>query len=313
MATARHRLGLTAVLLAVVALAATACGEAAASAGRTRPAAAPRDAAPGSVSPEALRAVQAAAAGVLTKTAAISVTLSGASVIGSGRSSVTAVGTFDFRSLRGTLTLVPSGGTIHEPVVFTPTAVYVRPIGAGRLPRGKTWTVADFSDPEALDANFPKLIAQTESLDPALTLSELVWGGAAAAPSGGDTVRGQATERYDVTIDLNRTVAAVSGPAAVPFGRAIASEIVALGGSVTGGAAAPATTTARVWVTGDGQVARVDLSPPGAGLGAMSLTLSGFGTSVRADPPPRSQTVDVLTLGPAGERENRNGGDSDGG
>jgi hypothetical protein len=45
----------------------------------------------------------------------------------------------------------------------------------------------------------------------------------------------------------------------------------------------------------------------------MTTTLDGFGAAVHADPPPRAQVVDVLQLGPTGERENQNGGDSDGG
>jgi hypothetical protein len=308
MATAERALVRAAALLAVVALAATACGAAAgASAGRPHPAPAARPA-----SPEALRAVQVAAAGALATTAAVSIELAGATVLGGGRSPVDAAGTFDLRSLRGALTLVSASGKVREPVVFAPTAVYVRPPAGAGLPRGKSWLVADFSDPEALDASFPKLVAQVESLDPALTLSELAWGAAAAAPAGSETVRGRSADRYDVTVDLNRAVASVSGPGEVPFGRAIASEIVARGGSVTAGAAPPATLAARVWVAG-GQLARVDLSPPGAGLGAMSLALTGFGVPVPADPPPRAQVVDVLALAPSGERENQNGGDSDGG
>ena len=42
-------------------------------------------------------------------------------------------------------------------------------------------------------------------------------------------------------------------------------------------------------------------------------SLSGFGVAVRADPPPAGQVVDILQLTPSGERENKNGGDSDGG
>jgi hypothetical protein len=306
-ATAERRLLIAAALLAAAALTAAACGAAPAG-GRPRPQPA---AAAGPASPEALGAVRDAAAGALATTAAVSIELSGATVFG-GRSHADATGSFDFRSLRGALTLVPVGGRAREPVVFTPTAVYVRPPSGAALPRGKSWMVADFSDPEALDASFPALVAQVESLDPALTLSELEWGAASAAPAGAGTVHGRSADRYDVTVDLNRAVAAVSGPAEVPFGRAIASEIVALGGSVTAGAAPPATLAARVWVAG-GQLARVDLSPPGAGLGTASLTLSGFGAPVRADPPPQAQVVDVLALAPSGERENRNGGDSDGG
>jgi len=281
-----------------------ACGGAAASTTRPVPAGPP--------TAEALRAVEGAAAGALSRTAAVSVALEGGSLFGPGSRTV-GTGAFDFSRLRGALSFVPAGTGAGEPVIFTPTAVYVRPpAAAGLLPKGKTWTVADFNDPEALSSSFPKLIAQAETVNPALALSELLWGGAAAAPAGREAVRGQDAARYEVTVDLNRAVAAISGPAQVPFGRAIASEIVALGGAVDG-SARPATMRVRAWVAGTGQLVRLALSPPGAGVGAMTTTLGGFGAAVHADPPPAAQVVDVLQLGPTGERENQNGGDSDGG
>jgi hypothetical protein len=44
----------------------------------------------------------------------------------------------------------------------------------------------------------------------------------------------------------------------------------------------------------------------------MTLDLTGFGAAVKAATPPADQVADVAALTPAAERENKNGGDSDG-
>jgi hypothetical protein len=219
--------------------------------------------------------------------------VTGATAFGAGATTVTGGGPFDFGTLRGRFTL--NAGSVTEPMVFTPTALYVQPPAtAGVLPPGRTWTVADFTDPEALTSNFPQLIAQAESLNPALAISELLWGGATAAALGGGS--------YDVTVDLRRALAGSSGPAQVPFGRAIATE-----------AAAAATMTMRARISGAGQLTALAATPPGIGVGLLTMTLTDFGARVSADPPPASLVVDILAISPGGERENRNGGDSDGG
>jgi hypothetical protein len=302
-ATATSSARLAVALGAVAAL--IACGG-----GGGVPAAGPRPAAPGPPSAEALAAVQGAAAGALSRTATISMTLSGGALFGVSASRVDGAGTYDFSALRGALSFTPAGSRTSEPVIFTPTAVYVRPpAGAGSLlPAGKSWTVADFTDPEALTSNFPKLIPQAESVNPALTVGQLLWGGTAAAPAGHEAVDGQDAARYAVTVDLNRAADAVSGPARIPFARALATEVVALGGPDK-----PATLTVSVWVSAAGRLARVMAAPPGTGVGTVTTSLRGVGVSVHADPPPAAQVVDVLQLGPTGERENKNGGDSDGG
>lgn len=260
----------------------------------------------GPPSAAALAAVQGAAAGALSRTAAVSMTLAGGGLFGNTASRVDGTGAYDFAAQRGALSFTPSGSRTGEPVVFTPTAVYVRPPpGASPLPAGKTWTVADFTDPEALTSNFPRLIPQAESVNPAVTLGQLLWGGAAAAPAGHETIGGQNAVRYAVTVDLDHAVDAVTGPGRIPFARALATEAAAAG--------TPAVVTVTVWVAAGGRLARVRTTPPGTGVGTVTTSLSGFGRAVRADPPPSAQVVDILQLGPAGERENQNGGDSDGG
>jgi hypothetical protein len=78
-------------------------------------------------------------------------------------------------------------------------------------------------------------------------------------------------------------------------------------------AVAAPTVTVSVWVLASGRLARVMVAPPGIGVGTVTTTLSGFGEAVRTAPPPPAQVVDILQLGPNGERENQSGGDSDGG
>src|SRR5215831_4039406 len=214
----------------------------------------------GPPSAAALAAVQGAVAGALSRTATVSMTLSsGGALFGASASRVDGTGTFDFAALRGALSFRPSGSRTSEPVVFTPTAVYVRPPpGGGLLPAGKSWTVADFSDPEALTSNFPRLIAQAEIVNPALTIGELLWGGSAAAPAGHETIGGQGR---------------------IPFSRALATEVVALGGSVDA-SAKHATTTVSAWVSANGRLARVAGTPPAAGVGTVTTNLSGFGVAV---------------------------------
>jgi hypothetical protein len=281
---------------------AAACG------GGGAPVAGQRPATVGSPTAEALAAVQGAAAGALSRTAKVALTLTGGSLFGATAARVDGTGAYDFSALRGALSFTPAGSRTSEPVVFTPSAVYVRPPpGGSPLPAGKSWTVADFSDPEALTSNFPKLIPQAESINPALTLGQLLWGGTAAAPAGRDTIGGEDAARYAVTVDLSRAADAVTGPARIPFARALATEAVALPSG------RPATVTLSVWVSASGRLARVTAAPPGIGVGTVTTTLSGFGVTVRSDPPPAAQVIDVLQLGPNGERENQNGGDSDGG
>jgi hypothetical protein len=304
-ATAIASRHLGAALLAA-ALGAAACGQAAEPAPGQRQATAAPSAA-------ALATVLGATAGALSRVARVSLTLSGGALFGAPGSRVSGTGAFDFGALDGALTFATPGSGTSEPVVFTATAVYVRPAaGGGLLPAGKTWTVADFKAPESLTSSFPQLIAQTEAVNPAFTLSELLWGAVAAAAAGHDRAGGQDADRYTVTLDLDRALTGVTGPAGVPFSRALATELVALGGTV-GETGRSTTLRATVWVASTGRLARVAVAPPGVNVGTVTMDLTAFAGPVHADPPPAAQVVDVLELGPNGERENANGGDADGG
>jgi hypothetical protein len=285
------------VVLAATALLLCACGG-----GTARPPAATPSPTAGPASPQALAAVRLAVAGTLSTAAGVSVALTGSTVFDRRSSGATATGSFDFNAMRGSMLLSPSGSKVAEPVVFTPTAVYIRPPSATELlPSGRSWIVDSFADTPALTASFPQFVAQVESVNPGLVVSELAWGITAAADAGQDTVGGRPAARYVATVDLGRAGTAATGPARDPYVQSIVTE-----------AAVSPTMLVRVWVA-DGRLARIELRPPGTGLGATGITLSGFGRTVRADPPPPNQVVELAALTPTGERENRNGGDSDGG
>jgi hypothetical protein len=303
------RLRLPADLLALAALALVACGSAGGTA-TTRSATARS----GPSSAHDLQALKGAAAAGVSGTATFTVTLDGATVFGRSPS-VHGGGSFDFGARRGTVSLSPAGTALKEALVFAPQAVYIQPpAGSESLPRGKSWIMAGLSDTRALNTNLPGFVTEVESLNPALTLNEVLWGATSAALSGTDTVRGQKASRYDVKVDLAQALAAASGSAQAPLALALRAEIRSLGGSAGPPSASSAATQigVRAWVGDSGRLLRVQLTPPGAGVGSMTLDLTAFGTAVQVGVPPADQVTDVAALTPAAERENNNGGDSDG-
>ncbi|HEY4027854.1 MAG TPA: hypothetical protein VGO86_15610 [Candidatus Dormibacteraeota bacterium] len=200
--------------------------------------------------------------------------------------------------MRGAISLTPNGSRVTEPVVFTPSAVYIRPPSGGELlPKGKSWIVDSFADTPAVTANFPQFVAQVESINPGLIASELAWGATAAAAGAS-----QGATAYDVTVDLHQALANAAGEARTPFAEVIVTEATV----------APAIHI-RAWVAGSGRLSRMELRPPSTGLGTVTVALGGPAGAVHADPPPAVQTVELAALAPSGERENKNGGDSDGG
>jgi hypothetical protein len=292
--------GRVVAILALVTLGTVACAQAAGS----TPSGGEHTQALTHSSPQALAAVRAAVAGASSGTALVRLALTGATAFG-GATDVDAAGAFDFPALRGTLSLAPAGGS-RESVVFSPTAVYIRPAASGGLlPPGRPWMAANFADSAALARNFPKLIPQVEGINPGLALFEVSSGIAGAEAGGRDLLGGQGAARYDLDIDLRSALASATGPARVAFALALKSQVDAL----------PAPTPAepaRAWVSDAGQLAGLQLPAPGAGVGVVTITFGGAGTALHADPPPAAQVVDVTSITPFGERENQNGGDSDG-
>ncbi|MBO0686717.1 MAG: hypothetical protein J2P45_26520 [Candidatus Dormibacteraeota bacterium] len=292
-------------LLILAAVAFTACAQA----GRQGGGGLAAPSSPGPSSP-ALAEVRSAAAGAWTGADAVRMTLSGASVFG-GPTRADVLGQFDFRTLRGAMTVRPAGRPPNG-VVFAANSFYLQVRSpAGLLPPGRSWIRADLSNPAAINRNYPQLIAQAEGVNPGMALAEVSWGATAAVAAGRDRLGGQSAVRYELTIDLQRALRRAGGPARLAFGLALENQITARAGPKRVSREA-ALTRARAWVTDAGQLVGLQLRPSGAGVGVVSLTLGASGTSVQSGPPPAHLVADISTLSPFGERENQNGGDSDG-
>lgn len=297
----------TVVALVVALVALAGCGS-------PTQAAAPTGALPTASPPpsaEALAAVDRAVTATLGLTAQFDLAFSDPPTGSRSATPRTASGAVDFRSPASTiqLDLPPSAGG-SERMVFLPDTVFVKPPATSPpLQAGRPWIFANFADIAKYRVNFPPYIVQTESVNPAFVLYELAWGATTAAPLGRTALAGQTDQAYLVTVDLTRAAAHTSGPAADVFGRAVASELGAYGGAT---ASAPPTMRVEVWVDPAGRLVGARHSPPGAGIGTLTLRVDHFGVAVHADKPPRSKVVDIAAMIPGGEQEALNGGDSDG-
>jgi hypothetical protein len=262
-------------------------------------------------SPQALAAVRAAAGSASQGAATFSMALTRATVFGAHPSSATASGTFDYSTQQGTVAIAAAGSASPQLVVFTPQAVYLNPASAqGSQLGGRPWKAVRFSDSSTLTKNLPDFVSQVESLNPALTLGELVWGSTAASLSGPDAVDGQPATRYEVMVQPAQAL--VNAPGGEPgLAQALESQVSALARSAPAGPAF-ATFPARAWLSESGRLLRAELSPPGAGTGTMVLTIGAPIAALSFQPPAADQVVDLSSLIPSGERENQNGGDSDG-
>ncbi|MDQ6771403.1 MAG: hypothetical protein M3024_00190, partial [Candidatus Dormibacteraeota bacterium] len=242
-------------------------------------------------------------------TAQLRLTLTGATLFGSPPQTVPGSGSFSFGAGLGTLSLAPAGKAGRQPLVFVPGAVYLRPsLPASLLPPGKAWLRLDLTDPAQLARSFPQMLLQVESVNPALALDEIAWGTIAADSGGHDQIGGRTVPRYDLRLNLRQALNRADGAEAIPFRAAIAAEIAALGRP-----GREPTTRVRAWVADDGTVVGVQLLPPGAGAGVVTFTFGAFGAAVGMAVPPAAEVAALRAVAPFGERENQNGGDSDGG
>ena len=253
----------------------------------------------GPPTPAALASVNAAAKLTLTQSAAIGLRLDASQALGSAGQAVTGDGQFDLAASRGRVELRQVTGP--ERIIFLPESVFVSQTGANLLPRGKAWISAGLTE-QSLATNFPQFVTQVESLNPALLLWEIQEGSVSVAPL--PPVDGGAA--YLVVVDLAKAQAAISGPSALAFARAVSYQIIEQSGESS------PTLTVEVVEDHQGRITALRSSPPGAGIGTVTLGLSGWGVAVSVGQPPRAQVADISSLAPGGERENAGGGDSDG-
>lgn len=261
-------------------------------------------------SPQALAAVAGAVTQTLGLTSAFDMKFKQASANAAAAAPRDGSGSFDFRSPSGTIRLQLPGPGNSEHMVFLPGTVFIDPPPSSPpLQPGRPWIFANFADIAKYNVNFPPYIVQTENINPAFTLDELAWGAAKSAPAGQVTFDGAPATMYVVTVDLNQALARAAGSAGSVFTKALSSEISALGG---GTSSTPVSLHIDAWVDKKGRLVGARVTPPGAGLGTITIALSHFGSSVQATKPARSTVVDIAAMIPGGEQEALNGGDSDG-
>jgi hypothetical protein len=248
----------------------------------------------------------AASTATMQSSCNVRIALQGKAVLGAKPAPIVGTGAFDFRIGSGTITLkvatLAGPGTGTQRNLFLPTVVYVAPPDptAAALPAGKTWIVASLTEIESTSANFPQFVLEAEGLSPLLELAQLAWGAVSASPIAARTVNGVSAAGYLVQVDLAQALAHASGPAAGALSLAIHTEITALG--TTAGSAPGTVVTERLWVA-DGRVVLLQLSPPGAGVGVATTTLSGYGAKVAVHAPAVASVVDIASLTPGGEKE----------
>jgi hypothetical protein len=181
------------------------------------------------------------------------------------------------------------GGQGAEQIIFTPANVYIRQPGNPATP-GKPWLTSVF---EASDAtgNYAQLLFQVESLDPGFILMEADAGVVSASPAGHLSVNGRNADRYVVTIDLDRAKNGATGPTAQTYSDGLTTEANSLpSASAKSG---KRTLTMVVVIDGSGRIVQLNVTPPGADVGDINLTLQAFGSPVSITPPPAGQTTSI--------------------
>jgi hypothetical protein len=93
--------------------------------------------------------------------------------------------------------------------------------------------------------------------------------------------------RYRVSIDLSKALAAAQRHHRTAIASAIASEL----------RAAPSGKKAiELWVTGPGHVGKIVTSMPGTGLGTATFRFSSFNSRFKRVVPPPSRTVPLASI-----------------
>ena len=249
----------------------------------------------------AVHVVTDAAATTGRGTSTVSINLMPAVVLGRRPPSVRGSGTFDFAKGRGAVRLQGSSGT--ERVVFLPQAMFIRQppptSGASPLPAGRSWVSAGLNESPGTGSGLPLFVDQVEVVNAGLILDEIRWGATAARPLGTGQIGGVDAQGYTVSVNLRQAQSSARGPEGRALARVVDYQVQALASKNS----SSATVRVKVWVASNGRVTEVEWSPPGGGVGTTSITMSGHPGRLRISAPPPSQTVDVATLSPAGEKE----------
>ena len=125
-------------------------------------------------------------------------------------------------------------------------------------------------------------------MNPQLLLKEIATGAVAASSSGHRVVNHVPYTEYIVSVDLQRALAAAGKTGALRI--AMQQELSAL----PAGRGSLIRVVARI--DGNGRLAQLQASPPGANLGTVQITLWRFGTTIPLSLPLTTQTADIASL-----------------
>ncbi len=259
----------------------------------------------------ALTSLLVAVRQTLAQTAAFRVRVTGGSLLGSAVPAVTGGGSFDFPAQRGEVTLAASGPQRTAEAIFTPSVLYVRaPWPSGYLPPGRSWLAIEVANAAAPARNLPAIAGQIDAVDPDLALRELAWGAVATAGSSAAMLGGRRVQRLNVMVDLARALRGVSGPSRNAYAAALESQLAALD---EGGRSTAPQVAFHAFLTQEGQLLGLEVAPPVAGAGGVSMTFGNAGITVRALAPPAGRVADLSALTPSGTGRNPNRSGPDGG
>lgn len=231
-----------------------------------------------------------AARTTLGQRASLTMTVHGASLLGTRAPAGTGQAAFDFSSSLGyEATNFPSAGTIFFD--FLPSAIYLQPLARTGL-QGRAWLDLPL-EASGSRAPSPALLELLEAFNPAFALSEIVAGTASVRAVGTRVIAHTPYNAYEVTVNLHQALASARSASSRSFARAIRGELAAAGSS--------GIVTITIWVNGPGQIGELEAAFPGTGLGTLTFILANFGTPVPRNLPSSSQLLPFAAL-PGGSK-----------
>jgi hypothetical protein len=222
-------------------------------------------------------------------------------VAGAQAGTVTASGTFDYESRRGTLSMdlsqVPNAsgmGTLDA--VVDGSVIYLRfpPEIAAQIPGGKPWVKIDIETAGRQAGLDVAQFGGFDQSDPTQALQYLEGASDDTTEVGEEDVRGTPTTHYRATLDLRKAADGLSGEAREAF----ESGIDELGVTKV---------PADIWVDEEGRARKltytVDVSEVSGGEAdrvVVTMELFDFGVEVDASPPAADEVFDVSSFTGAG-------------
>jgi hypothetical protein len=225
-----------------------------------------------------------------------SMTIQESTAVGGQSANIQGSGQIDFNGQQGTLNLqLPTqlgGSSASIDMVFKDSVYYMKsPVFAQILPPDKTWVKMDLKQLSGSSSAAVAQFAQLAQSDPSQFV-DILKGSVEEHKVGTEKIDGEDTSRYGAKIDY-RKAAKLADDAVKPSLKAAAAGIKQATGDYT--------VPIDVWIDSDGRVRRekVEVAVASSGVTANSqvtVDFTDYGTDVSVNPPPDSDTVDILQL-----------------